>query len=163
MIAALAERFWAKVQKTDGCWLWTAAYTNPRGYGVIVDHGRNKQAHRVSYELAYGPVPAGKFVCHRCDNRICVRPDHLFAGSHYDNQLDKISKGRSVREQHHSAKLTWAQVQEIRKRRLAGETIRALGEAYGVSHTNIANIMSGRSWATAPQDDRTGDTVAIQS
>lgn len=150
MSKPLAERFWPKVEKTDGCWWWVAAYTNPRGYGVIVDHGRNRQAHRVSYELTYGPIPEGLYVCHTCDNRLCVRPTHLFVGSHRDNQLDKIAKGRSVREAHHSAKLTWLQVVEIRRRRAAGESQRALARAFGVSKQNIKNIMSGRSWATAP-------------
>lgn len=85
----LSERFWPKVEKTDGCWLWTAN-TRPNGYGLFGSVG----AHRVAYELCVGPIPSGMYVCHRCDNPACVRPDHLFVGTQLDNMRDMVTKGR---------------------------------------------------------------------
>lgn len=90
------ERFWPKVQKTDCCWEWTG-YVMPNGYGTF---GRGRAiegkvyAHRFAYEALVGPIPVGQHVCHRCDNRRCVRPDHLFLGTQRDNMRDMVAKGR---------------------------------------------------------------------
>jgi hypothetical protein len=92
----LASRFWAKVQKTDGCWKWIGGTTS-FGYGVVEisrNPRRRTQAHRVSWELHYGPIPDGMDVLHSCDNPPCTRPDHLFLGTALDNQQDAINKKR---------------------------------------------------------------------
>lgn len=92
----LAERFWEKVRKSDGCWEWTGS-RNAAGYGKLSEGAAGSprlRAHRVSWELANGPVPAGLWVLHRCDNPPCVRPDHLWLGTRLDNMQDCARKGR---------------------------------------------------------------------
>ena len=86
--------FWSLVNKTPGCWEWIGRFGNA-GYGQVKRNGKNKGAHRISYELTHGAIPAGLCVLHRCDNRKCVRPDHLFLGTKRDNTRDMIQKGRA--------------------------------------------------------------------
>jgi hypothetical protein len=115
--AALAVRFWAKVQKGPGCWLWTA-YRNRDGYGQFRVGGRMSKAHRVSWMLHFGPIPGGLDVLHRCDNPDCVNPSHLWLGTDADHTADKVAKGRQSRqkgEMHGQAKLCAAEVITIRR------------------------------------------------
>jgi hypothetical protein len=89
----VVDRFWEKVQKGDGCWVWSGGLIS--GYGrFVVRHGLYVRAYRFSYELANGPIPDGLFVCHRCDNPPCVNPAHLFLGTCKDNFEDMRAKGR---------------------------------------------------------------------
>lgn len=93
----IERRFWKKVIRTDGCWLWTAK-SLPKGYGLI-RAGRKDEpwilAHRVSYAIEYGSVPALMHVLHVCDNPRCVNPAHLFLGHQSDNNADMRRKGRA--------------------------------------------------------------------
>jgi len=88
----LAERLWSKVTKTETCWTWTGA-RNRKGYGEIGAKGRVQKAHRIAWELTYGPIPEGLDVLHHCDNPPCCRPDHLFLGTDADNMADMMAKG----------------------------------------------------------------------
>jgi hypothetical protein len=86
------ERFWAHIQKTEGCWLWTGS-TTPYGYGNFsLGHRRYVGAHVFAWEQEHGPVPPGMEVCHECDVPRCVR--HLFLGTHTENMRDMAAKGR---------------------------------------------------------------------
>lgn len=162
----LAERFWPKVEKTDGCWIWTGA-RHEGGYGVIGKGGKSAgliRAHRAAWELTNGPIPDGLYACHRCDNRACVRPDHLFLGTAKENSQDMVRKGRVasgdrsgprnhrasyVGERASQSKLTWAQVDEIRARLKMGEKQRDLSKAFGVAQGQISAIGSGKRWDPA--------------
>lgn len=92
--ASIADRFWPRVQKSDGCWLWTGGNTAV-GYGKMWVKGRQQMAHRVGYELQVGPIPDGKLVLHRCDTPACVRGEHLFIGTPLENARDMLAKGRA--------------------------------------------------------------------
>lgn len=150
----IVNRFWAKVSKADhpkGCWEWTGAGVgNGPGYGVIKIAGKTYNTHRVSWLMHFGDIPAGLMVCHRCDNRVCVRPDHFFLGTGKDNAQDAASKGRMFRAQGElgaNAKLTDQQVLEIRQLAADGMSSREIGERFGMFRTSISDVVSGRSWA----------------
>lgn len=90
------KRFFDKVNKTDECWEWNAALRGKTGYGAFKLNGKVIDAHRISYELHNGIIPNGMHVCHTCDNRKCVNPNHLFLGTYKDNHQDGVNKGRII-------------------------------------------------------------------
>lgn len=95
---SLSERFWAKVDKQDGCWEWMGAKAGT-GYGSIQAGGRGSKsllAHRVSYSLSSGAIPEGLYILHSCDNRSCVNPAHLRAGTNQENIQEAYDKGRKI-------------------------------------------------------------------
>ncbi len=149
----LEKRFWDKVSKksTEECWLWTAG-KSANGYGkfwISPDLGEIS-AHRKSYELAFGPIPRGKFICHKCDVRHCVNPDHLFAGSPLENQQDMIAKGRGKKAKGKDlpqSKLTEENILTIKNRLFMGENCRAIAKDFGVHRITIHDIKTGKHWA----------------
>ena len=90
------KRFFDKVNKADECWEWNAALRGKTGYGAFKLNGKVVDAHRLSYELHFGVIPKGVLVCHRCDNRKCVNPNHLFLGTYKGNHQDGVNKGRII-------------------------------------------------------------------
>lgn len=148
----VADRFWRRVEKGDGCWNYQGA-TFSSGYGAFYYDGQNVGAHRFSFLVAHGQPTPGLFVCHRCDNKRCVRPDHLFEGTPKQNYDDADSKGRLTTARRNrargemagSARLATAQVRQIRASWPA-ETRRALAARFGVSKGTIDAIVYGRTW-----------------
>lgn len=156
---SMAERFWKKVKKTRGCWLWNGAITTG-GYGCLGIGSRtdgtraSERAHRVAWMLTRGPIPAGIFVLHRCDNPRCVCPAHLFLGTHADNMQDMRAKGRSGHkgahpgEKHHFARLNRQDVQKIRAQYAAGASSQdVLAMKFGITQGHCGRIIRGEAWA----------------
>lgn len=146
--ASFVERFWLQVDRSGDCWLWTGGLSTA-GYGVTSLNNRWMLAHRASYQLTYGDIPRGLFVCHECDTPACVRPEHLFLGTALDNTQDMVAKGRAGRG---GARLTQTQVKEIRRLyAVGGVTQRELAERHGVAPATISAVVRGSTWR---QDER---------
>jgi hypothetical protein len=130
------RRYWDKVRRGPKCWTWSAAVSS-NGYGwfrlVSTEAGRN--SHRVAWELTKGPIPGGLHVLHRCDNRRCVRPSHLYLGTNADNVRDKVAKGRQWR------KFSSATVRSVREAIRSGLTYRATSAQLGISLGQIHRIV----------------------
>lgn len=157
-LRAAEARFWSKVKKTDGCWVWIGAMDH--GYGEIRIGGRAAKrpvrANRVAFAIANGRLPVG-LICHRCDNPACVRPDHLFEGTQKDNIQDASRKGRLHRgprnyrllgELNGQAKLTAEIVRKIRSEyadRTATPT--QIARRHGVGTQAIWSVIYRRTWA----------------
>lgn len=143
----LANRFWRRVKKTDDCWLWVGTGLR-NGYGRMIRDGKPLLAHRAAYEIQIGPIPDGMLVCHRCDNRRCVRGDHLFLGTNADNNRDCINKGRrtDLGERNTHAKLTDESVRAMRAMRKAGAAILQLATRFNISTTGAHRVCIKRSW-----------------
>ncbi len=147
-------RFWEHVDKTESCWVWTAFRLSGRygtfGVGSETDHSKRKEyTHRFSYELHYGPIPAGMSVLHRCDNPACVRPDHLFLGDQRANLADMDAKGRrrvGRGMRHHLAKLTAEDVTQIRA---LSPSLSAMDLAarFSVNRGTIYRVLRGQHWS----------------
>ena len=135
------QRFWDKVNKTDTCWVWTASVSG-NGYGCFKWGDKQGRAHRYSAEL-HGMDITDKIVCHKCDNRLCIRPDHLFVGTQQDNIDDMMSKDRWDGGGKYLRKLTDDQVREIRS---SNQTAYRLGKIYGVNKGIIRFIKNGTTY-----------------
>lgn len=158
----LIKRFWAKVDKSGDCWVWTASRRH-KGYGAFaytidgkIHHDR---AHRFSYEIHNGPIPVGMFVLHRCDNPACVNPSHLFLGTAKDNVDDMMSKGRHVPGgtygpgsyrrgvAHHASRLNEEIVRNIRDDRDSGMSISRIAAKHGIALGHAHRIITRKSWS----------------
>lgn len=153
----IKDRFMDKVDfiPYHSCNEWNSAIRS--GYGVIKENGKLLSAHRVSYELFNGDIPEGMYVCHSCDNRLCVNPNHLWLGTHSENMKDAYSKGRVVipKNKHEfkngnipiNRKLTFSDAETIRSLyKLSGLTQLMIAERYNVSRTVINDIVNNNTY-----------------
>jgi hypothetical protein len=170
------RRFWAKVDKSGDCWLWTARHDR-HGYGKFRPNGGHVSevgAHRVSYVIAHGPIPPDKIVCHTCDNRLCVNPAHLWLGTFAENSADMVRKGRVVSgntpetaargerhwsrrqaerfteryrgERNPAARFTEDDIRAIRSAFVNGETQTSIAVRYGTAQPVISRIVLRLNW-----------------
>lgn len=144
--AAIFRQFWDKVQRADAkaCWPWTGSIAS-HGYGVFSVGDARIRAHRFAWIASRGPIPEGQEVCHQCDCKSCVNPDHLFLGSHRDNMLDAIRKGR--KRAWGLQKLDAARVLDIRSRAASGVLQRSIATEFGISEGTVSQIVNRRTWA----------------
>ena len=148
----MIQRFASKIEigpRREDCWLWTGSLSS--GYGQMNGRGHRGcspvRASHVAYELFKGPLIPGLHVCHSCDNPRCVNPAHLWLGDDMANSLDKRAKGRSnTGERHGKAKLTTAQVQEIRALRRDGVAASRIAERFGITRAYVYRVQHGMTW-----------------
>lgn len=151
MYQTFEERFWARVNKKGPipahcpqlgrCWIWRD--TNKR-YGEVKFRGKKHLAHRFMFELINGPIPKGLNVCHHCDTPKCVNPNHLFTGTHRDNILDSVKKGRWG-----ASKLNPSDIPTIRKLR-GTMTNKTLAAKFGISVPTVEGVLYGHHWSHIP-------------
>ena len=154
IVGAPEERFHLSyaVNSETGCWEWTAT-RHPKGYAWLSMPGdKQVRGHRFSWELYRGPIPEGMKVLHRCDNRPCVNPDHLFLGTTRDNSLDMAAKGRFwCQPGVDPTKLNWPKFTQIRILFARGEiSIEKIAWLYGLDAETIRSVLKGRSWLNPP-------------
>lgn len=137
--------FWSRVTKTEGCWPWRG-----KSNGLHAEawrRGKRILAHRAAWEIANGAIPKGMFVCHKCDNPPCVRPDHLFLGTPQDNNKDMATKNRSSHgSRNGQSKLTEQDVAALKTDYADGIKQRLIAEKYGVSRATVQRIVYGKGW-----------------
>ncbi len=141
--------FWMSTVVKKGCWVWMGA-TKDGKYGTFFLNGRNERTHRVSWMIVFGEIPTGLCVLHKCDNTLCVRPDHLFIGSKSDNNRDRHLKGRTAKgSKIHRAILSDQDASYIRRiykknSRVSGSV--ALSKRFGISHQGVLSVVNRETW-----------------
>lgn len=151
----VVEKFKTKIVKVDRghatpCWEWSGS-RNEQGYGEVWFDGKNRRAHRFSFEVAFGEIIEGLCVCHKCDNPPCVNPDHLFLGTKKDNAQDASRKKRLKPQRgalHKKAKLTLEDVKYIRSHHVPNVVgYKRIAKKFGVSESLIYRIVKRKNWA----------------
>lgn len=150
------ERFWSKVNIAgpDECWDWQAATNPPHRYGKFWLGGKNERAHRVAWLFTNGEIPSGLCALHKCDNPLCVNPNHLFLGTFKDNAQDRARKDRNRKQNGElgsTSKLTTVQVLEIRRLYALGDIPQGkLARMFNVARGHVSNIIRRKRWAHLP-------------
>jgi hypothetical protein len=155
--AGVLASIWNRTRKTDNCWLYGKAHR----YHFVMHNGKTTTVHRFVYRMTRGATPDSLIVCHHCDNCQCVRPSHLFLGTHAENSADMVRKGRAATgkrngkythpeatprgERHGRAKLTAKDVVKIRSLRVQGLTYQEIGDIFGVHLSTIALAIT-KNW-----------------
>lgn len=145
----IEERFWMKVNKTDGCWLWMGGKDGD-GYGGFWLEGKPISAHRYSYQLNIGPIPEGLLVLHTCDQPACVNPAHFFLGTKKDNAIDREQKGRSRDsrgEKQGAAKLTEVKVRQIFQDSKNGMSQKKIADKHAIHPSSVSKVLLKQVWA----------------
>lgn len=140
----LEERFWAKVDKSGDCWIWTAS-RGSRGYGQISINGKLYRVNRVAYELVKGSIPDGMLVCHTCDNPACVNPSHLFLGTNSENMRDMYSKRRFADRRTKLSEHDCNRIRDMHAR--GGVSYDQLAAEFGVSERAIRHAIARTPYA----------------
>jgi hypothetical protein len=139
---------WLRIDRSrgpDSCWPWLG-YIRANGYGSIQISGVDRSVHRVVFELVHGSIESGNSILHKCDNRKCANPEHLYQGTQLDNARDAVRRGRQVKgERQHSAKLTENCVRRIRLL-IGAFSYYELANMFGVHWTSIWNVTTGKTW-----------------
>lgn len=144
------QRFWSRVEKSDGCWLWTGKPCG-KGYGSLRSNNVRYYAHRASWIIHRGPIPPQMCVLHRCDNPPCVNPAHLFLGSLADNVRDMVEKGRQSSmpmpgEANGFSRFTDNDIREMRRQRKGGDLLATIARRFSTSQEYVSLIVKRKAW-----------------
>ena len=147
-LEAFQRNILAKVDTSGDCWLWTGTVAWS-GYGLFWLDGKMQSAHRVAWTLENGDVPSGVHVCHTCDVRHCVRPEHLWLGTHSDNMRDAVAKGRARHPDNRGIKCGTSELTEAEVRAIRSDprTLKQIGAAYGIDWSHVGAIKRREKWA----------------
>jgi hypothetical protein len=139
------DRFFQKVHgaQTVECWIWDGAISDS-GYGWISYDKSQITVHRASYIMYYGPIPENKIVLHKCDNRRCVSPYHLYAGTYSDNMLDRSERNHKSFDFNRDSQFTQSDSLVMKNLKEQGFTYESIGKVYGVTGHTISDIVNGR-------------------
>jgi len=148
-LSSLEFRFWKYTEKSseENCWMYKGTTYN--SYGVLTHKGKRVYVHRVSYEFHKGTIKEGLSVLHKCNNKLCVNPKHLYEGTHKDNARDReLTENHSRGAKNSNSTLTEEEVTEIKKLVQVEfwRTRKDIGEQFGVSHATISRIATGKTW-----------------
>lgn len=147
---------WSIPEPNSGCLLWLGGYTR-HGYGTLKHKGRFRQVHQWAWELAHGPIPAGKAICHRCDVRGCINVDHLWLGTNAENTADRVLKGRSAHGERSG--VSTISVETAKAIRDAEGGYKRIAKQFSVSRSIVRRIRLGKHWAQAIAEYEQGHLI----